>query len=384
MLESERLRRATWRPLDPQLAGAAWAGEHLVARVRLLVLASLAVTPTVELLLFTRSREARLGLLAIGIAAVPAVLVLLALRRGVGQRWIGFASSVLDCTIVTAELAIFAALGWPHLAVNSRVVYPVYFLVVGATALRYDARICLVTGLTAIVEYVLLLAWALHRGFAGALPDDLARYGRFEWDDQLARIVLLGMATVVATATVARSRQLLQLSTRDRLTALLNRGALDQRLAEELARCRRRRTGLAVALLDLDGFKKLNDTHGHLAGDEALCAVARALEESVRAEDVVARYGGEEFAIVFPGMGEEHAHGRLDALRQRVAVTPLLAGRSLRLTVSIGFALWPADGASAQELMGRADERLYKAKTRGRNRVVGVEHETATEERLPV
>ena len=156
---------------------------------------------------------------------------------------------------------VFALLGYPHLAVDNRVLFPVYFLVLAATTLRYDTRICLVTGAAAIVEY-LLLVLVVSRDLVAAAPDDGVRYGTFGWGDQFARLMLLFMATVIATATVARSRELLRLSTRDQLTGLLNRGALDQRLAEELERCRRRRTSLAVALIDLDGFKKLNDSHG--------------------------------------------------------------------------------------------------------------------------
>src|SRR6185436_9257945 len=114
--------------------------------------------------------EAWVTITFVAIAAVPALLVMLALRRGIGQRWLGFVSSLVDCTLVTGELALFALLGYPHLAINSRVLFCVYFLVLAATTLRYDARICLVTGVTAMVQYLLLVLVIAHRGFAAAAP----------------------------------------------------------------------------------------------------------------------------------------------------------------------------------------------------------------------
>ena len=146
----------------------------------------------------------------------------------------------------------------------------------------------------------------------------------------------------------------------DELTGLWNRRAWDGELSRELARAARGGGHLCVAMLDLDGFKAYNDTHGHQAGDELLRAVARSWRSHLRVTDVLARYGAEEFAVAFPAWPLETAIPVVERLR-----TDLPAGQ----TCSAGLVAW--DGKeTAEELVGRADNALYEAKRAGRDQTL--------------
>lgn len=174
-------------------------------------------------------------------------------------------------------------------------------------------------------------------------------------------------------ATRADKERLETLATTDPLTQLLNRRALLERLGAELDRAARYASYASLLLVDIDHFKDINDTHGHLAGDEVLRDLAQLLLGAARAVDVVARYGGEEFVILLPETPTDGALAFAERLRERVG-SHEFAGRSLarplRLTVSIGVATYPApDVGSVEELFARADEALYRAKEEGRNRV---------------
>lgn len=159
----------------------------------------------------------------------------------------------------------------------------------------------------------------------------------------------------------------------DPLTQLLNRRALTVRLVAELERVRRYNSPLTMLMIDIDHFKAINDTHGHLAGDEVLRGVAGMLLRAVRSVDMVARYGGEEFVIALPETGEQGAVAFAERLRQRVESHPfpeVTAAHKRGVTVSIGVSTFPAPHVeSAEDLFARADAALYRAKERGRNRV---------------
>jgi diguanylate cyclase (GGDEF)-like protein len=227
-----------------------------------------------------------------------------------------------------------------------------------------------------MLQYLGVVFYALSSGHLETQGEQALRYGTFDWNDQLGRLLLLGTATLVAAATIGRSRRLRYLSIRDGLTGLFNRTFLDERLEDEMVRAHRGSNSLAVAMLDIDHFKRFNDSHGHQAGDQALRILAETLRRSLRATDIVARYGGEEFVVVFTGVTEEVALGRLEYLRKSIATLEMLEDRAeVRLTVSAGLALWPRDGMSVDEILLCADERLYRAKRLGRNRVVGPGHE---------
>lgn len=167
-------------------------------------------------------------------------------------------------------------------------------------------------------------------------------------------------------------RQLFESSTRDPLTRAFNRKYLLERLTAEVAHARRHKTSLAVLLFDVDEFKQMNDTHGHLTGDAVLRAIADQVSAHTRLEDVFARFGGEEFVVLIRATGSQDAPRLAERLRMAVERMEVPTSRgNVRVTVSVGVASLhelPKE-ASVADLLQRADERLYRAKDLGRNRI---------------
>jgi diguanylate cyclase (GGDEF)-like protein/PAS domain S-box-containing protein len=161
-------------------------------------------------------------------------------------------------------------------------------------------------------------------------------------------------------------------SIRDPLTGLYNRRYLTEILDREIRRAVRAAQGLGVLMLDLDHFKKFNDTYGHDAGDTVLRETASFLSKSIRVEDIVCRFGGEEFVIILPTADLNAASVRAERIRSKLRdLTVLHKGESLgMITVSVGVAALPGNGTAPKELLEAADAALYRAKTEGRDRVV--------------
>ena len=157
---------------------------------------------------------------------------------------------------------------------------------------------------------------------------------------------------------------------RDGLSGLYNRRFLEETCTRELARAQREGYPVALAMFDLDLFKRVNDTYGHAAGDAVIVALARLLQQHARSSDTACRFGGEEFVLLLPGVDLETAAARVEELRRTFAATVITFGAfRLHATVSAGIAAYPAHGLSTRELVARADEALYSAKRAGRNRV---------------
>ncbi len=166
--------------------------------------------------------------------------------------------------------------------------------------------------------------------------------------------------------------QLDKASRTDELTGLANRRHGTQRLKEEMGRSLRYERGLAVCLLDVDHFKKVNDTHGHQAGDEVLVEVAARLTAVTRDSDCVIRWGGEEFLVVFPETDVEEAAGIVGRFRMEMSGTPIAVldgSEEIVVTISGGVAEHE-EGDTLEGLVARADAALYKAKETGRNRLL--------------
>ena len=177
------------------------------------------------------------------------------------------------------------------------------------------------------------------------------------------------------TARKRREKDLRRLASIDPLTGVGNRRSLMERAGREWQRATRFGQPLALLMLDIDRFKRINDAHGHATGDRAICLVARTCVEAVREIDVVGRYGGEEFVLLLPGTELEGAREVAERLRARIAALTLELDEEgsppLVLTVSIGFAaLGPGD--TLEHLLASADAALYRAKSAGRNRAVAV------------
>jgi diguanylate cyclase (GGDEF)-like protein len=171
-----------------------------------------------------------------------------------------------------------------------------------------------------------------------------------------------------------RHAQLVNDSRLDSKTKLLNAGTWEREAGAEVARANRTRTPLAVALIDVDNFKVINDTHGHLAGDKALQALSRSIKIFLREYDLVGRFGGEEFALVLPQTDEQDARRVAERMRAHIADMPIEVSSKagpeiIRVTVSIGVAALSTSGSQLTELLATADAALYRAKHAGRNQV---------------
>lgn len=171
-------------------------------------------------------------------------------------------------------------------------------------------------------------------------------------------------------------------SIKDPLTALYNRRYLTEMLEREIRRAVRAEQSLGILMLDLDHFKKFNDTYGHDAGDTVLRETALFLSNSIRMEDFVCRYGGEEFVVILPTADLNASHARAERMRSKLRELVVLhQGQSLgMITVSIGVAALPQHGTSSKALLEAADAALYRAKREGRDRVAVAEPRLTADE----
>jgi len=165
--------------------------------------------------------------------------------------------------------------------------------------------------------------------------------------------------------------ELESLSRTDPLTGVANRRSFDEALGKEFARSRRHSRALGVVMLDIDHFKKVNDTHGHPGGDQVLRAFARTVGSVLREGDVLFRYGGEEFVVLLPDTGPEGALRAAERIVAAVASTPVrVDGQLIHITTSAGVGCLERSTRDKEELLGKADAAVYEAKSEGRNRAV--------------
>ena len=359
---------------DTELTDAGIEGELVVARARVAVTGLILAVPLTVMAEGPGQLENWVGLFAATCTLLLSIAVLTAVSRGWRPPWLGFATSLFDVTIVSCVLASFLLIGPPHMAVNSRTTFEIYFLALAATCLRYDQRICLVAGMVAATEYGAIVVYTVHRWELNSDAFTPFPYGTFSWSGTTGRVILLLGMTMLSMTIVSRSERLRVLSTHDVLTSLYNRAYFIERLREELLRAKRYSRPLAVAVLDLDFFKNVNDEWGHHAGDAVLREVAQLLRSDMRRTDIVARYGGEEFALIFPETTGVEARLKLDRVRQHLSDARFdipKVSRELSISFSGGVAAAPDDGMAVEELIALADQRLMAAKKGGRDRVLG-------------
>lgn len=190
-----------------------------------------------------------------------------------------------------------------------------------------------------------------------------------ESQQRLAR--KLGELAALALANLNLREILRMQSVRDPLTGLYNRRYMEESLERELRRSTRKKSPLGVMMLDVDHFKRFNDTFGHEAGDSVLRALANLFRTHTRGEDVACRYGGEEFTMILPDASLEATQRRALELREAARqIVPQFRGQSLeRVTLSVGVASFPEHGTTGESLLRAADSALYRAKEGGRDRV---------------
>ena len=369
-----------WKRPEQFLLDAGKDGELVIAKLRIAVTGALLLVPIAGDIEAARAgRELRWIGLAVTFAAFSLSCgIFFMVSRDRRQRWLPLATSLFDVSFITLTQLLYAFAVNPMVLLNNRLTFDTYFVALAGTCLRFDRRIALTAGLVTIAQFVISVIWVMHH-FDVAAIGDVAGYGRFQWSDQFSRVVLLGAATGINVFIVSGLQQQRRLSNADALTGAFNRRFLAHYLRHELARASRHKAPLAVAMVDVDRFKQLNDEHGHAAGDRVLRHIAQALEAAVRRTDLVARYGGEEFVVVLPESSSEQAMMRMERIRASIAesVLPLekqrarISQASMKVTISVGVASWPHDGQGETELISSADRRMYEAKKKGRNLVVG-------------
>jgi len=210
------------------------------------------------------------------------------------------------------------------------------------------------------------LFWSAHRSPVDLVVPAVFFFGAcFVW--------LTAVLSLNTAVSIMRISVLEQETFTDPLTGLFNRRFLDQRLSEELASARRYGIPLSVLMIDIDHFKKINDSFGHQTGDEVLVSVANTLSAELRDSDVIVRFGGEEFLVIAPHTPVENAVGlaeRLRAVTEAQDVRTLRGSDGVQFTISVGVATFNEAADTAEALVEAADGNLYRAKNGGRNQVV--------------
>jgi len=221
-----------------------------------------------------------------------------------------------------------------------------------------------------------------QQGTNWLVVDDGSTNGTYCNDDQISREVVLKNGDRVkvgptifkflsgADVEAQYHEEIYRMTIVDGLTQIFNKRYLNEALEREIIRGRRHDRELSVLMFDIDHFKRINDVHGHLAGDYVLKEVARVVQQRIRRDEVFARYGGEEFSIILPETPLSGAVALGETLRQKVADFPFVfQADSIRVTISLGAAVLLESDKTASDIIKRADEKLYVAKRSGRNKL---------------
>ena len=358
-------------PPDALMLELGAGGELLVAKVRAALSLALLLLPLVNIVTGEyMPTEGIAGMFGVILAVAASQVLLMLARQQRRFRWLPWVTTSYDVSLTTFVLALLAPSSLAA-SLNSMVVWAFYLVAVCMTALRNDGRLTLYTGALAMLQYAALAAavFALAQ-----TPEQLASadYGTARVSNVLQRVLLIAIVTAITAAVVYRMQRLVELSGTDGLTGLPNRTLLVHHFPALLDGAREQGGSLALGLINLDFFRRINDEAGHATGDRALRHAAGVLREGLEPGDLLVRLGGEEFVLLMP-LPAGRAWERLEALRRDLATRPFVADADadpLRITFSAGLASCPQDGADLSQLMRRADLRLSQAKLEGRNRVV--------------
>lgn len=359
-----------WRG-DPFESDLAMQGEHRVARSRVLIVASLALLNVLIVVADPGNRDFADALLINLCGLAGAFLVLLYTRRGNKPTLLQAVTVVGDITMVSVLHVLDLLQGLPSVVLNGRVTFTLYFFAMVGTIIRFNPRLAILGGLTSALQYGAIALWAI-RIWPTTLTEDIIQHGTYDWGVQVEKTVTMLIFGGVCWSIAAWVLELRSSATHDMLTGLYNRRTFEEQFHSELLRSQRTGDRLAMAMIDIDHFKRVNDTWGHHAGDLVLQSVATLLRSTVRRTDLLGRWGGEEFALAFRADSLDAAGLHLERLRAVLEATPvaLPTGDRLRLTFSAGLAYSPQDGSDGAHLTLVADARLLEAKRAGRNRII--------------
>ncbi|MBS1817207.1 MAG: GGDEF domain-containing protein [Acidobacteria bacterium] len=362
-----------WRG-DPFASDLPMQGEHRVARARLLVVSCLTLINALVVLLDPNNGDFNDSLPFNLIAVFGSALVLLATRRGNRPRWLAVSTVLGDVTAVTLLMVADLVHNLPSVVLNSRVTFCAYFLAMVGTCIRFSPGLAVLSGVACAVQYSVLVFWGI-RIWPDTVTPDIVQHGTISVGVQIERIATLMLFGGVCASIASWAATLRSTATHDGLTGLYNRRTFEEQLHGELLRAERNGEPFAVAMIDVDHFKRVNDQYGHHAGDIALKAVASVIRDTLRQTDLVGRWGGEEFALGFPSDRTAATTALLERVRATLASTETVLpnGVTLKLTLSAGVAFAPEDGRDRATLLAAADARLLEAKRLGRNLVVGGE-----------
>jgi len=227
------------------------------------------------------------------------------------------------------------------------------------------------------IASVALMPLARHGELIGSLHFGSASAERYVGDCGTDFLERLAEIIAVCLDSALSQERLKKMGLTDALTGVQNRRYFEHRCPVEVGQARRYKHPLACMFLDIDRFKRINDSHGHRAGDDVLRGVAQAIQNQLRTGDTIARYGGEEFVVLLPQSELHHARQIAERIRASIEATamPTYGGTAIRVSISIGLAMLPAghpadeNQALAAQLVAAADAALYQAKHKGRNRV---------------
>jgi diguanylate cyclase (GGDEF)-like protein len=308
-------------------------------------------------------------------ANIAAVLAFALMRRGTEQFMRLKPGDAEQAWVLVPVVALIAAAGpaehWSTLrimlsyATQAYLLLRAMFLIGPALREQFGPRVALAVQVPGVVIGVMLVGLGLGQAFRWPEPTDVLK----TVPTNLSLMVTYAIGTVMFCFmfTLMLAQRMLanlhEASSRDALTGLYNRRSMIEQLAHQWQRHRRTQAPLAIMTIDLDHFKRINDTLGHTAGDSVLVHLTKLLQNHVRGEDIVGRVGGEEFMLLLPDTEPQHAISLAERLRV------LVRAEALGTTISVGIALAHSVDKDPESMIARADAALFRAKEAGRNRI---------------